>query len=331
MREVRAFLPRTELDIAERFGILRPRVNARRLMRAGRENTAAWLDARTVTVGASEISILMMDRHPYHSVFSLWHVKARGWGRHPQTSAQERGHLLEPGIARRFADAHPELLVGKANGALWADPDFPWMSCTPDYLTIDEDGVIAPLELKSDEGGDGWTGDDVPDQHWWQVCQQAGVFAAPHGWLARWNTRGYDDYLIPADDARYVRAAGQARLFLDDVAAGREPEPDGHRSTGAVIRDEHPSPIYAGAPVLVPDEIGDELDALKETRKQVEDDIKRWEHQLRALMGDSPVAFDLKGHVFNRTRTPRKQYTVKPTVIDSVRVSAPRKGPEDHD
>lgn len=324
-RRVRVFRRAAERVVAERFGISNPVTDARRLLRAGQENTPAWLDARTRTVGASEISILMMGEHPYHSVFSLWHVKRNGWGRHEQTHAQERGHLLEPGIARRFAAAHPELVVARPNGALWSDPDYPWMSCTPDYLTIDETGLIAPLECKSDEGGDGWGwGDEeIPAHHWWQATQQAGVFAAPYGYVARWNTRGYRDYTVAFDYERYAKSAGHARGFLDDVSAGREPEPDGHKATGAVIRDEHPYPLYAAGPVRLPAEWGDEMAALKATRKQIDREIKDLDHKIRAMLGDSPVGYDLRGRVYNRSQTPRKGFVMPPTVIDQVRTREP--------
>lgn len=326
MKEVRAFTRRTERVIAERFGIVNPVTNAARLLQAGRENSPAWLDARTRTVGASEIGVLMMSDHPYQSVFSLWHVKAQGRGRHPQTSAQERGHLLEPGIARRFAEAHPDLVVGRPNGALWSDPDFPHLSCTPDFLTINADGLIVPLETKSDEGGDGWGwGDEeIPAHHWWQINQQAGIVAAPYSYIARWNTRGYRDYTVVFDDDRYVKAAHEARLFMDDVKAGREPEPDGHRASGQIIREVHPRPVYAGAPVRVPDEWGDELDELKASRKEIERQIDDLTNKIRALMGDSPVAFDLTGRVHTRTLQARKGFEVKPTTIDKLTTKAPK-------
>lgn len=324
-RRVRVFRPAAERLIVQRLGIRQPITDARRLLRAGQENTARWLDARTRTIGASEIGILMMADHPYHSLFSLWHVKRHGWGRHEQTPAQERGHLLEEGIARKFAAAHPELVVARPNGSLWADPEHPHLSCTPDFLTIDETGLIVPLECKSDEGGDGWGpgDDDIPAHHWWQVNQQAGVFAAPYAYIARWSMRGYRDYTIAYDHDRYVKGAAEARLFLADVAAGHEPEPDGHRSTGSVLRDLHPEPVYVVQAAQIPPEWGDELAALKATRAEVDKQIKDYDHKIRALLGDAPTGWDVRGRVYTRTRTPRKGFTVPPTVLDQVRTREP--------
>jgi predicted phage-related endonuclease len=324
-RTVRAFRRNTERQIEARFGIVRPVTDAIRLLPPGQENTDRWLAARSATIGASEVSILMMDDHPYHSRFSLWHVKANGWGRFGQTDAQERGHLLEPGIARRFADAHPELIIGRPNGALWQDPQLPALTCTPDFLTIDENGVVAPLECKSDEGGSEWGSgpEDIPAQYWWQVTQQMGVFAAPHGYVARWNSWGYRDYTIGYDHARYSAAGAAAQAFLDDVNAGRCPEPDAHKESLAVLRDM--DPVFAAALARLPSEWGDELDALKESRKHIDKQIKAIEAQIRDRMGSAPTGYDMRGRAYHRTRTERKGYTAPPTVIDQVRSSAPPK------
>jgi predicted phage-related endonuclease len=321
-RTTRAFRRPVERLIAERFGIVNPVTDARRLLRAGQENTDEWLAARTATIGASEISILMMDDHPYHSRFSLWHVKAHGWGRFGQTSQQERGHLLEPGIARRFAQAHPELIVARPNGALWRDPVNPALSCTPDFITINRDAEIIPLECKSDEGGDWGSGEqDIPAHHWWQVQQQAGVFAAPYGYVARWAGNGYRDYIIEYDHERYGRAAAEAAAFLRSVADGIPPEPDGHRASIDVLSET--MPVYAVAPVQLPAGWGDELSALKESRKHLDKQIKNVEARIRDGLSAAPTGYDVKGRTYARTRTPRKGYTVAPTVIDQVRTREP--------
>lgn len=652
-RTTRVFRPATERLIEQRLGVVRPRTDAVRLLRAGQENTERWLTARSATIGASEIGILMMAEHPYHSRFSLWHVKADRWGGFPQTDQQERGHLLEPGIARRFAAAHPRLIVAKANGGLWGDPQLRALSCTPDYLTIDESGLVAPLELKglatdtrlptptgwttmaqvqagdqligsdgqpctvtatsdvrwvdcyrltfddgtsvvcdgdhrwrvdvgtngrrrhgqivtareiaagvrnaagrhrfrvplagpmetgpanlpvdpytlgcwlgdgaaragritgadpelfdyitassglpvgpdiaprescptrtvygletqlrlsgllrnkhipdeyqrasvvqrlellrglmdtdgtyaqsrrqavfatvdkalavaveelvgtlgerpvlgshrgygfgkevtvwkvqwrpmryvpfrllrkadkvvissarshtvrrlivsavpvptvptrcvavdsadhtylcterflpthnSDEGGD-WDGDEPPVHHRWQVWQQSGIFAAPYGYLARWSSRGYRDYLVPYDHERYCRGAAEAQAFLATVAAGTPPPVDAHRVTGEVLRDQHPYPIAPVLPVEVPADWGDDLDALKEARKQLDAQVKHLDNQIRQAMGDAAFGWDAGGRSYARTRTPRKAYTVKASTIDQIRTKAP--------
>jgi predicted phage-related endonuclease len=322
-RHVRVFRRGTEKLIERRFGIVRPTTDAVRLLPAGQQNTDRWLAARSATIGASEISILMMDEHPYHSPFSLWHVKAHGWGQHAQTNAQERGHLLEPGAARRFADAHPDLIVARPNGGLWRDPSMPALSCTPDYLTINADGLIVPLELKSDEGGGDWGAgpEEIPAHVWWQSQQQQGVFAAPYGYVARWNSRGYHDYLIAYDHDRYSKAGEVAAGFLADVAAGRCPTPDGHRTSIAVLTDI--DPVFAVAPVEVPSAWGGDLAALKESRKQLDKQIKTIEACIRERLGPAPVGWDDTGRLYQRKETLRRGYTVAPGKTDQVRIVEP--------
>jgi predicted phage-related endonuclease len=328
-RRVRVFRRSTERRITQLFGHEPPTTDAVRLLRAGRENTDEWLDARTRTVGASEVSILMLAQHPYHSPFSLWHVKRHGWGRHDPTPVQERGHWMEEGIAGKFATERDDLVVGRPNGGLWADPQFPWLSCTPDFLTYGPDGLVIPLECKADEGGDGWGwGDEeVPAHHWWQVQQQCGVFGAPYGYLARWSSRGFRAYTVAFDEARYVAAAAEARRFMEDVASGLEPEPDGHDATGEVLRDLYPDTDPDAKPVLVPADWGAELEALQQSEQEIKRQIKDLKHKIRAMMGSSSSAYDTDGRVHVRSLTQRKQYTVSASMVDTLRTTSPKETP----
>lgn len=328
-RTVQIFRPSINRKIAARFGHQPPVTDAVRLMRPGPQGTKVWRKNRSKTIGGSEISVLMQSDHPYHSRFSLWHVKRHGWGSHETTPEQQRGFWMEPGIAAKFGEAHPELLVAQAAGPLWADPQFPWMSVSPDYLVYGEDGLVIPLECKAVDGGDGWgPGDeDVPAHYWWQVQQQCGVFGAPYGYLARWYSRGFRLYRIDFNEARYVAAAGQARRFLNDVRAGHEPEPDGHDTTGAVLRDLYPDSDESSSPVRVPSEWGEELAALKASQKEIKRQIKTYENMLRAMMGSASAAYDLAGRRYARTLTPRRGYIVKPTIADSLTTYDPEGKP----
>lgn len=325
-RRVRVFRPSVDRKIRARFGHEPPTTDALRLLRPGPQRTYQWQKTRTKTIGASEIGILMMDSHPYHSQFSLWHVKRNGWGKHETTPEQQRGYWMEPGIAAKFAEEHPHLIVGEANGPLWADPQFRWMSCSPDYLVYGPDGLVVPLECKAVEGGDGWGyGDEeVPAHYWWQVQQQCGVFGAPYGYLARWSARGFTLYRIAFDEARYVAAAEQARRFLADVRSGREPEPDGHDTTLAVLQDLYPDTDDSMSPVRVPAEWGEELAALQQSEKEIKKQIKTIKNQIRAMMGNAATAYDTDGRRFTRNLTPRRGYTVAPTTLDSLITQEPK-------
>lgn len=325
-RRVRVFRPSVERGIRAQFGHEPPTTDAVRLLRAGQENTDVWLDARSASIGASEISILMLGEHPHHSRYSLFHVKRHGWGRHQTLPVQERGHWMEQGIGAKFADQRPDLVVARPNGALWADPQFRHMTCTPDFLTYSEDGLVIPLETKSDEGGDGWGWEDdaVPAHHWWQVQQQCGVFGAPYGYLARWNTRGYRLYTIDFQEDRYVASAGVAARFLADVQVGMEPEPDGHDTTAAVLRDLDLD--ADAAPVRVPRHWGDELDALAASKSEIVAQEKGIKNKIRAMMGTATSAYDLAGRTYTRSRMARKGYTVKAATVDKLDSTKPARG-----
>jgi hypothetical protein len=160
-------------------------------------------------------------------------------------------------------------------------------------------------------------------QHWWQVQQQCGVFAAPGGWIARWNGRGYRSYWIPFDPDRYAAAGKLAREFLDDVAAGREPDPDAHTTTTAVLKRLHPGVDYRLPPVQVPRDWGEDRDALTVSRAEIDKEIRKIDNMIRGRIGDAASGYDMAGRVYSRTIRARKGYTVKPGTTDSITTTPP--------
>lgn len=97
-------------------------------------NEADWLEARRQGVTASEIAILM-GLSPYSSPYALYHQKLGILPPEDETAAMERGKVLEPYIADKFAGMHPELTVEGDGRSLFAHPERPWQLATPDRLT----------------------------------------------------------------------------------------------------------------------------------------------------------------------------------------------------
>src|SRR6266542_3116141 len=127
-----------------------------------------WLLARARSVGASEIGIVL-GKSSFCSPYALWYRKKLDW-RLPRTEQMKWGHLTEEPIANLFAEEKADdLYVAKPLGApwsLWVDPQYDWMTCTPDRLAVDQEGQVSPVEVKSDEGGKDWGKpgtDEVPE------------------------------------------------------------------------------------------------------------------------------------------------------------------------
>jgi putative phage-type endonuclease len=180
---------------------------------------AEWLERRREGVTASEIAVLM-GLSPYDSPYGLYHRKLGILPQQDDAGAMERGRVLEPYIAAKFAERHPERFVCGDGRELWRHGDRPWQMATPDRTLGNPDSV---LECKVDGGSDDWGEpgtDEIPVHYRAQALWQMDVMGVGTAHVAclrvlQWDVR---EYVITMDDAaradlELMRA--EAREFLD--------------------------------------------------------------------------------------------------------------------
>src|SRR5258707_462158 len=94
-----------------------------------------------------------------NSPYALYHRKRGEIPEVADQDAMERGRVLEPYVAGKFWDRHPEFGIGGTGRELYAHPARSWQLATPDRV-IREVGCgldpVAVLETKTDAGGDDW-------------------------------------------------------------------------------------------------------------------------------------------------------------------------------
>jgi putative phage-type endonuclease len=224
---------------------------------------AGWLEARRRGVTASEISVVL-GLSPYDSPFALYHRKRGDLPDVDDSDAMERGRILEPYIAGKFAQLHPEFAVEGDGRTLYAHPDRPWQMATPDRLVFEDPChdcgqpcgdcpwaslPLAVLETKTDAGGDDGWGDEGTDQipvHYrCQVLWQMDVLGVTAGYVAMlpmrsWKLRVYEIELDDQarEDLLLMRSA--ALHFLHLIKIGVAPEIDWRPQTTAALKHLHP-------------------------------------------------------------------------------------------
>jgi putative phage-type endonuclease len=219
-----------------------------------------WLQARRQGVTASEIAILM-GLSPYSSPYALYHQKLGILPPEDQTAAMERGNVLEPYIADKFREAHPEFDVMGSGRGLYAHSDRPWQMATPDRMLHEHDGdpwsggesgldsMRAVLECKVDGGSDEWGdegSDEIPVHYRCQVLWQMDVMDVAHAHVAclrvrDWRIREYELHLD--DDARadLKLMRTEALDFLARINLGDPPDVDWRAATIDALKTLHPS------------------------------------------------------------------------------------------
>jgi putative phage-type endonuclease len=235
-----------------------------RLVLPGSAPEADWLEARRHGITASEIAIVM-GLSPYSSPFALYHRKTGALPQEQDKAVFERGHVLEPYIAEKFAERKPEFLVAGTGRELYAHPERPWQLATPDRQVFDDfpvnaAGPLAVLECKTDAGGD-WGdegSDDIPVHYRAQVLWQMDVMGVTTGYVAcllvrPWKVRVYEITHDPLCGSAQFRPhglcrvcqdlaimRGEAREFLDRIDLGDPPDVDWRPATTDALKRLHP-------------------------------------------------------------------------------------------
>lgn len=209
-----------------------------------------WHAARAQGIGASEVAAVL-GLSPWESYFSLWHRKAGLIGPQPVNDEMRWGHYLEPAIAARFADEHPELRVQRTG--TWRAKAMPFQIANPDRLAYARVGVSSsrfayggrrvPVEIKWSPNGDGWGKagtDEIPIYYRCQIMWQLDVLGAPYGYVAALVGSEYREYVVDYDltDALLMRNA--AEEFMNSLERGEAPDIDATGHTYQVLRELHP-------------------------------------------------------------------------------------------
>jgi putative phage-type endonuclease len=160
-------------------GKLSPQISTLNFIRIRFRDRHSWLEGRQQSIGASEAASVQQIS-PWVSNIHLWELKT---GRRQaedisEKPAVKRGIEEEPKIRAEFIAAHPEFLVDHHPYDILLHKDHPFVSATLDGEIFEiETGRRGVLEIKTGSYStkrylSAWTGGEVPDHYFAQVCQQ---------------------------------------------------------------------------------------------------------------------------------------------------------------
>lgn len=289
-----------------------------------------WLSQRRFGIGASEVGVIV-GASSYTSPYALWWRKKLDW-RLPQTEGQRWGHLVEDPIAALFAEEMTDsLYIAKPAGhpySLWCHPVRRWVMCTPDRLAVDRAGHVHPVEVKSDEGGDGWGepgGPDVPRQYRCQALWQAYIFNSTGTFVVRKRGSGKRRmvwYWVPIDLDELGELVTSAESFLSSVAGDIPPPPDGGKATTDALKELHA--VQEETFADVPADLYTEWSAARAAKREATAREALASNRMRAAMGTAQFATVRSADGFDVIRVKRRVgkragYEVAPAVTDELR------------
>jgi putative phage-type endonuclease len=300
------------------------------------DGSPEWHEARRSVIGGSEVGSIM-GVNSFESRYVLWYRKAGYLGQAEEIANPlfEWGHRLEPVVAEKFADMHPEFDV-QVSGS-WVHQDRPWHGANPDRLLAvryqydDWDGkpafetldVEAVLEIKTSMSGYGWENDMCPVKYVLQLRWYMECFGLDYGYLVVLASLGdYREFLVPREVTKPVvsmqtgaeewySAGGQEMLDAVEefylslpgqlTVEGTPPPIDGGTDTYELIRERHPD--IANTDIEVTRELADQLKAALEAEKAAAAEARRMKNVMLELMGKNRRAVI-------PTSDPKKPYVV---------------------
>ena len=286
------------------------------------DGSPEWHAARRSVIGGSEIGSIMGVNN-FQSGYVLWYKKA---GLIPDDSEEnplfEWGHRLEPAVAQKFADEHPEFRVSMSGS--FVHEDRPWHGANPDrllsamYEVVTEHGEIveyeappeAVLEIKTSMNGYGWENDKCPVKYVAQLRWYLECFGFDYGYLVVLANLGdYREFLVPRDPSQPV-VSGQTgeqewyaiggEEMLDAgaefyyslpgkaTAIGTPPEPDSGKDSYELIRTFHPDIL--DTELVLDEEFVAELRAAQEAEAKATAELQRIKNVLLERMGKNRKA-----------------------------------------
>jgi hypothetical protein len=255
-----------------------------------------------------------MQVNSFESRYVCWYRKAGFLQREEsENTLFEWGHRLEPPVAEKFADNHPEYDV-QISGS-WVHQDRPWHGANPDrilapiYTTDEGEDYIgepeAVLEIKTSMSGYGWEGDMCPVKYVAQLRWYLECFGFHYGYLAVLVSLGdYREFLVPRDPSKPVVSmqtgneewysiGGQEMLdavmdFHDSLPGqltieGLPPDIDGGTDTYELIRERHPDILNSD--VEVTRDLADQLKGALQAAEAANAEAQRMKNTMLEIMG----------------------------------------------
>jgi putative phage-type endonuclease len=261
-----------------------------------------WHEARRSRLGGSEIAAVL-GLSPWQSPFSLWHKKAGLIAPDPPTRFTEWGTRLEPVVAAKFCEEHPDLRAVSQQGFAYEHSDRPWQAASPDVLLepVNNGSLMRPwriedcttfCEVKTSARADAWY-DGVPVYYRTQVLWTMDVLGVDHAYLAALiGGSDYREFVLELDDdatadLAVMRAAGEN--FMASLAAGTPPDLDDSYATFQTVRRLTPD-IDPDAEVEVDRDVADTYLAMNQAMAQVERDQRKARTAIARVMGNAQYA-----------------------------------------
>lgn len=203
------------------------------------DDSAEWHEIRSKGIGGSDVAPIC-GVSKWSSAYSLW-AKKTGLVTDDRTGSEAMrwGKVLEPLIADRFVEAHPDYLLYRDVGS-WCHVDRDWQIVNPDGVYQKPDGSYGILEIKTAAYEDDWAL-GVPAYYRTQVQWYLQAFALKEAIVAvLFRGNKYEEFYVYADEFEQSVNLDRVTEFMECWRTNTPPVWDGSASTFETVRSLHP-------------------------------------------------------------------------------------------
>lgn len=152
--------------------------------------------------------------------------------------AAEWGNLLEPVIANKFQEKHPEYKVTEFKYLL-QNKDFEFMFANVDRLLVKDDGNVGLLEVKTASSyvAKDWENDSIPPSYYAQFQHYLRVLGLEWGYFAVLiGGNSYEERYVERDELFINHMVEAEAMFWQRIEMRIPPELDGSESSEDLIK-----------------------------------------------------------------------------------------------
>ena len=266
-----------------------------------------WREARKSGIGGSDVASIM-GISKWSSPLEVWLVKT-GQAEPADLSGNEKvewGTRLEPIVAQKFAENHPEFKVLRKNCTM-VSRERPWAFANIDREVRSPDGR-GGLECKTVgyRSADHWVF-GTPDYYLAQIQHYLSVTGWDWWWCAVLiGGQEYREYFIQRDEEDIKAINAAVDMFWNGyVVPGVIPKMTGRGNEGAALTGMYEDPTKEYLPVFDSDfpelsqsaELQREIKAMQERKKALDNQIKARIGDSRGMESESVRCTWVRSHV----------------------------------
>lgn len=194
-----------------------------------------WHDARSQSLGGSEIGTLM-GLNPWESAYALWAKKTGKIENPPLTNWAVRfGQAFEEPILRLWQEEHPDYEVFTTG--TYQSCEYEWLHANPDALAWNKNtGEWIIVEVKTARTSFEY----LPLHYEAQVRHYQFVLGVQRAVVVAVAGITYQEFWVERDEFTEQVQLDQAKKFIAHIVNDTKPDFDGAESTYEVVRKMHP-------------------------------------------------------------------------------------------